>query len=144
MHLQWVQPFSCECRDGPDILIQDFQGFANFACQGPAFWFVYLVQDNELRLLCQPRIKQLQFPVDNPVWSKKILWWQGCNINQVEQKPGSFYVFKESCSQTHSTVRPFNEARNIGDDKRLCLVGFNHSQRRCQSGKRIVSDLGTG
>ena len=83
----------------------------------------------------------LQFSVNGFIALKRVLGINARGINQMNQNPGSFNMAQKTDTQPGPLMCPFDQSGYIRNDKRLFLVGLNHTENRGEGCKWVICDF---
>src|SRR2546423_15643550 len=62
-------------------------------------------------------------------------------IDEVQQRGAALDMTQKLVAEAVAFMRAFDEAGDVGDDKRLIIIGTDDAEVRNESGERIVGDL---
>ncbi len=122
------------------------QRIGQLRMDGPGRWQLGLRDDDDLGPCGERFAIAFQFQSDGPVIGNRIRSVHRHRFDKVHEDSGPFDMSQELMSESDSTVRAFDQARNIGQDERGIGIDLDASQVGVFGSKWIVGNLrpGTG
>ena len=105
---------------------------------------INFVQHHQTGLVRQFGFKEGQLSLHRMKIGQRVLRVDSGGIDQMEQNTGAFDVAQEAMTEPGALVGPFDQAGDVGHDKRFAPASFHHPQTGIKGRERIVADFGAG
>ncbi len=97
-----------------------------------------LVEHDDLRTIGESRAVGLQLTVHRSEALDRIV---GMGVDDVDEEPCSLEMGEELVPEPDAVARPFEQARNVGDDELAPIARLDRPEHRCDRRKRVGGNL---